>query len=413
MEYIISQKLSDNKYRYINSKTNKISISATLPDIDRKYEQQRGKATEEDLIAYAKDFSKWVTEMKTRKGYRINYLKYFRDSYAVYNIFQMLSDYKLDLMEPVTAEEYEWISKCSNSAIQYCKPGEYESYGYDFKTNYPRNMIALDFCFPIRPGRAIKCLKIADSIRWGYYIVKIESNDDDVKKLFTFSKHNVYTKTSLDYAIKLMKLGYDITIKLDTNLQENAYIYDKTAMISGSKVFKTWFNKLQFIKKEFPGNMLIKCIISRLWGVLSRYNEKSYNTINDIEKNNMWKDISMTFKTKYYIIDHIEDDDEEKDYYLLRDNKNPMKYPLGRIKPWITAYGRNKVANVCLHDIDNVIRVQTDNVTLKKKQNFNKKYKDLNRYKDLIAEDKTTGLIEWVHVNKWHNKTTGEKYGRW
>jgi len=55
-------------------------------------------------------------------------------------------------------------------------------------------------------------------------------------------------------------------------------------MISGSKVFKTWYNKLKFIKKEFPGNLLIKSIMSRLWGVLCRYNEKAYNTISDIEK---------------------------------------------------------------------------------------------------------------------------------
>jgi len=407
MEYIISHQLSDNKYRYIHSKTGKITISSTLPNIDRRYQQQRGKTTEEDLIEYAKNFKQWVREMKSTKGYRINYLNYYLDSYATYNIFHMLSDINLKDMTPVSSEEYEWISKCSNSAIQYCKPGEYQSYGYDFKNNYPRNMISSDFHFPIRPGRSIKCMKIADNIRWGYYMVKIESNDDDVKKLFTFSKHNVYTKTSLDYAIKLMEMGYDITIKLDTKLEKNAYIYDKADMINGNKVFKRWYSKLSFIKKEFPKNVLIKSIMSQLWGVLCRYNEKSYNTVNDIEKNNMWDDISMTNKTKYYIIDHIEDDDDKKDYYLLRDNEHPMKYPLGRIKPWITAYGRNKIANVCLHDIDNVVRVQTDGVCFKKKQNFGKKYVTL------IPEDKTTGLIEWANVNKWYNKKTGDKYGRW
>jgi len=407
MEYIISQNLSDGRYRYISNKSNKISVSYRLPDIKRNYRQDSGEYNEEGLIVYLDQFKQWVNEMKTRKGYKINYLQFYNNTNSIYLIFKRLCQIDITTFGDVDAEEYMWISQCNNSAIQYCNPIETTCFGYDFKSYYPKIMQSSDFMFPTNKGRAIKCLKIADNIRWGYYKVKIESDDPNIKKVFSFSKNHVYTKTSLDYAIKLMKSGYDIVIKLDTTLDKNAYIYDKADMISGNKIFQNWFRKLNYIKKQYPKNKLIKSIMSRLWGTLCVSSDKSYNTIDDIDKNNMWDDISMTLQTKYYLIDHIESDNEKKYYYILRNNENPMRYPLGRIKPWITSYGRNKIADVALLDIDNVVRIQTDNVTYSKKQKFSKKYCDL------LPEDKTTGLVEWKHVNKWNNKTLDIKYGKW
>ena len=73
-------------------------------------------------------------------------------------------------------------------------------------------------------------------------------------------------------------------------------------------------------------------------------------------------------------------------------NDKYFKYNL-RLKSWITAYGRNKTADVALLDIDNVIRVHTDGIVFKKKQDFD--------ILNLIPEDKTTGKIHWKNVNTY------------
>ena len=64
-----------------------------------------------------------------------------------------------------------------------------------------------------------------------------------------------------------------------------------------------------------------------------------------------------------------------------------------RLKSFLTSYGRVKIAEVIMKDIDFVLRVHTDGVV------FNKEMKlDFLR---LIAEDKTTGKINWKGVNNY------------
>jgi len=63
------------------------------------------------------------------------------------------------------------------------------------------------------------------------------------------------------------------------------------------------------------------------------------------------------------------------------------------LKCFITAYGRNKAALVSQENINNVVRIQTDGIVFKNKAINIKKF-------DLLTKDeKTTGLIEWFHVN--------------
>jgi len=52
-----------------------------------------------------------------------------------------------------------------------------------------------------------------------------------------------------------------------------------------------------------------------------------------------------------------------------------------------------KIAEVALYKIDDVIRVQTDGVSFKSDTHPN--------FPLLIADDKSTGMIQWDHVNKY------------
>jgi hypothetical protein len=57
----------------------------------------------------------------------------------------------------------------------------------------------------------------------------------------------------------------------------------------------------------------------------------------------------------------------------------------------LTAYGRVKIAEVAMTDLDGCLRVHTDGIV------FNKKMKV--KFTGLIKEDKTSGKINWKGVN--------------
>jgi hypothetical protein len=62
-----------------------------------------------------------------------------------------------------------------------------------------------------------------------------------------------------------------------------------------------------------------------------------------------------------------------------------------RLKSFLTAIGRVKIAEVALTDLDGCLRIHTDGIV------FNKKMKE--KFTGLIKEDKTSGRINWKGVN--------------
>jgi hypothetical protein len=63
-----------------------------------------------------------------------------------------------------------------------------------------------------------------------------------------------------------------------------------------------------------------------------------------------------------------------------------------RIKPFLTAFGRNKTAEIMKRDLKYVIRVHTDEC-LEEKQDFS------NLEWAPVAEEKTSGSIIWYSTN--------------
>jgi hypothetical protein len=62
-----------------------------------------------------------------------------------------------------------------------------------------------------------------------------------------------------------------------------------------------------------------------------------------------------------------------------------------RLKSFLTAYGRVKIAEVAQTNIDGTLRIHTDGIVFDKKMT--------EKFPSLIKEDKTTGKIEWKGVN--------------
>jgi hypothetical protein len=96
----------------------------------------------------------------------------------------------------------------------------------------------------------------------------------------------------------------------------------------------------------------------------------------------------------------INDIHPEQSYYKIIDLENPMKYSLGRFKAFLMSVGRIYAANAAMIDLDNVVRIQTDGIVFKSKQNLDKHY--FNIPKNFLYEDeKTTGNITFKNVNSY------------
>ena len=138
---------------------------------------------------------------------------------------------------------------------------------------------------------------------------------------------------------------------------------------------------------KHPKNKLIKHLLSSLHGSLSRSNNL-IKTYDQIQEENL--KVSSDTSSDYKIIEYTYNDDKE--VYKLQSMIEPYRYNF-RLKSFLTAYGRVKIAEVALTKIDAVIRIHTDGIV------FNRDVKP--KFPLLIREDKTTGYLKWENINKY------------
>lgn len=401
--YIISFKNDNGSFTVYNSNTGKITTerSISCEIYERRYELLKPyEATHDGLLKYANDFEIFTAELRERKPCFIDYKFYYSDSMAVEGIFKIFcKDTGYDTHQEISPIEVKWMKMCNNGGLIYCKPGEYECFGYDFKMFYLR--ILGDkyegFKFPCKQGYEYHFDELPEDLPFGYYKCRITSTHKDVNKIFMFSKHNVYTNYSIEFARKLAdEFEFEIEL-LDEKI--NCYVYHPKDIIKSCSIFYPMFFKMSQFKKDFPKNRLVKHIASSISGHLIRYNVKSYNKKRDMT-DEMWNKTcyfadEMPEEAEFAILsDNIIDEDPDMSYFEIMNLHKPMKYAVGRYKSFLMSWARNKCAYACMIDIDNVVRVQTDGIVFTKPQSF------LNKLH--IGEDKDkSGHMIWEHVNSW------------
>ena len=397
--YIIYYQLESGAYRYWGSKYKKIITKPCLPkriEGPKKrfsynmYHMFKGyEPSDEGLIKYNNDFTLWCDELESNQIYPIHY-KHFWSSYtAVELTFKNLCKGKYEHHKEITIDEYIWFNKCYNSGLLYCEPGTYDCYGYDYSRFYPLILASDDFKIPTKEGKSIiltKMPKLSER-KYGLYKVRITCDNNDFRKLFSFSPEHVYTHYSINQAKKYQN-KYDVKIDLICDGKPNAYVYEDNDLESSGSIFKVWYDTLNSIKKLYPSNKLVKHLMSSVWGHISK-NNKIRVTEEDIILDFM--DVGMTPDCKWMIYEeHIT---EVSTYYELINSKKPYKYNI-RLLPFLTSYGRNKISEISRKDLSNVVRINNDGVCFKKDPCLN--------IPDLEREAKTSGKIEWIHVNKWN-----------
>jgi hypothetical protein len=176
--------------------------------------------------------------------------------------FKRLCKNKYEHFEPIGFNESEWIEKCNNGGLLFCEKGIHECYGYDFSSFYPSLMGQFKFSIPFKARKELFLKELDyDNIDMGFYRVKITSTDNNINEIFAFSKYNVYTHYSLQFAID-NKDVYDIDIELIIDDKPNACIYYES--IQSLNFFGKWFDTLYKLKLLFPKNKLVKDLMSSL-----------------------------------------------------------------------------------------------------------------------------------------------------
>ena len=409
-EYFIYYKTNENIFRVWSSKTETISIHTyadkpliqcfEMINITKEYE-----ATDESLLKYVINFKIWIHELKHNDVFSINWvdnkIPFFNNNVAIKMIFNHMSKSSSKHHKPIRKIEAGWMNKTYNGALLYCKPTTINTYSYDYTSFYPKNLSSKQLLIPNSEGKEYilsELPNIAD-IQTGFYRVNISCENDDFRKLFSFSQEDTYLDKSLYQAMKYQK-QYDIKIELIQDGEANAYLYNNDVLETGDKIFGKWYKIIKQLRDIYPKNVLLKFLSSSLSGQLSK---RKKLTRTHEEAINEKLDIGMYDNHKYMIYDlkMYTRDNVEYEYYELLEVDEQFSSNL-RIMPFLTAYSRNKTSRLVMKDINSVIRIHTDCVSFSKPQIFTKLDNQLD-YNSLKFEEKSSGLIMWKNINNYLN----------
>ena len=236
-DYYVYYEVCDCVYMtyHIKTSTLKKMLYNEFHDLKRTYGLLKPyEATEEGLIEYANIFKQWVCELHKKEIYNfaIDVIYWYTLNVFARRIFMRFSRGKFEDHESEDVIELSYKKDCFNSGLMYLdekiKNKYTESYAYDYSNAYANCMASEKFKIPTKRGIEKKLKKIPKKkkIKVGYYRVIITCENEDFKKLFSFSSKNTYTHYSLFQALKYKK-KYDVKFELNKDLEFNAYIYKK------------------------------------------------------------------------------------------------------------------------------------------------------------------------------------------
>jgi hypothetical protein len=147
-DYVIYKALKDGTFDIIesNTKTVKNITYDEFKRYERKYEMSKYGKTE-DLTEYLTIFSKCIEELRTNKGFKINWTFYFHNFLAIINTIKRLTKTKYGYLkcktvydstkhEKITSNEFRYYQNTNNGGLLYTVAGTYNCYGYDYSAFY-------------------------------------------------------------------------------------------------------------------------------------------------------------------------------------------------------------------------------------------------------------------------------------
>ena len=427
-----------NEYLTYNYETKQFGESITIPTkinsfyLPKSYEIKKKDRSDDmtpenyikflksQIISYSEHLIKDVKEILDFDLLKINFdyfaqgkmknkdVQLYRSHYNNVRRFlkQLLKDkdtnkYKYEHFDDVYYSEYNWFKQCYNAGLIYLKEKDtkyFNTFGYDFKMSYPTDMASIGFQIPTKKGKEIIIKEFPTNlkyIKYGIYRVRIESDDEKFKQVFMFSDNNSYTHYSLKFALKMSK-KFNINIKLIHDGSPNAYVYERTDLISGNKLFGNWYYRLVDMKGCLPSNGIVKLLSSSAWGHINQLKTITKNT-NELKT---FMEEGNTIGTEQadsdYVIVNWTPKRDTVLYELVKRDKPVYDMPI-RLLPFITSFSRSKMGNLIdkYNLFDKVIRIQTDSITFS--EQFNEKIDGFN------YDSKISGNIHFKSLNNyWH-----------
>ena len=397
-DMVVYIKRKNGTIDYVDYDLNFHTSQNKLPEkIKRRFQLEKGYADDEDGMSdYMSTLKRHIKELfcqsKLKYGTGLLYTNGFSHNSSVMSIFKQLTPSKLyDWIEQVDLTESEYIEANYNGGLQFCLPQTCITYSYDFSSMYPNCLIDKAFYISSKCGKEITLDKMPTYdelyMGFGYIRCRIICSDPDIKKLIAFSPSHTYTDIVIMFAYELQK-QYKIQIELILDDKPNCYKYDQEDLTQTRDIFMVWYAKLIQLKDKHPSNKLLKRCLSSLWGCLVQANK-----ITRTEEQCIDEDLDYDYIGEVdWIVKDVCYNADGSEYYELTNRQKPYLHNLARIKAYLTAFARVKIAKVALKKLDKVLRIHTDSVS------FAEPFKNAN-ITGLLFENKTSGLIKWTNAN--------------
>ena len=264
--------------------------------------------------------------------------------------------------EEISDDEAEFILNCYRGGIMYAKKYNGVCSKGDVCSMYP-SILNSNIMLPVKKGE-FKTISTADLLntrnkkgevyfKAGIYRAKIETTKKE-GLIFRFNALHHYTHTDVSLA---HKLGFDITMICDD--EPNFLHYSTDAMVSSKTMFKNYIDYLFPLKKQYPKLSFFKAILNTIWGALSENKIHTTHVFKRDEQITLEADETIESITKY-----------SEDTYKIETRHVGQWFMTNyaRFSPFITAQGRNLIANLALNhvkDLDNIVHMHTDSITVK------------------------------------------------
>jgi hypothetical protein len=297
-----------------------------------------------------------LKDMTADKVYQINMFKTGCIKNTIKNLFNRFT---YGIVEPDEIDEFEGrlLDSAGRGGLIIAKPYSGECWKYDFVSRYSSIMCSTK-CIPMKKGRFITMTqeemdeKVAKKFtpKYGIYNCKIHKSNTENDMYFGFIKWHEYTHEDIEIAIKL---GLKIEM---INKENNAYIYEKDALVPMNRIFGDYIAYCFDLKKQDAP--FAKPLLTRLWGTLSE-KTKHYRVVKGNDEPIM---LDVNYNPQSFT--RLSDNRFQIEY---GDTGNTYVYNWARIGTFLTSMARNKMAKFLLPRKDDVVYCHTDGFILKRK----------------------------------------------
>ena len=248
--------------------------------------------------------------------------------------------------EQITPNEAQWLHKASHGACTYWQKYKGIVHSYDVNSRYPHIMMKNFNYFPIKQGEFKSISYIKDKPDYGIYRCNISQPTNNTCKFFVFNKHDYYSHLDIEVARE-----YGLIVSLHEG--QNFLYYSEEKRMNGAFLFQKYVKEIYELKvKKVKG---AKDLLNVLWGALSETQIYDYRDKEDEDTN-----ITEATIVKIHAGDTVK-------ITCHHHKRHLFKSDWGRIKPFLLSYGRLTMFYRFRNIEDDIIRLHTDGIMLKEK----------------------------------------------